>query len=66
MDLLTDLLIPLATILLMVVVGLGLTADDFFRVRRYPLRVAAASAGQLLLLPLWSFAGRPGGRPSSS
>jgi BASS family bile acid:Na+ symporter len=56
MDLLTDVLVPLVTILLMVVVGLGLAFDDFVRVGRYPLRVATACAGQLVLLPLLSFA----------
>jgi BASS family bile acid:Na+ symporter len=44
--------IPALVFLTMVVVGLGLTADDFRRVGRQPRLVAAATVGQLVFLPL--------------
>jgi len=51
MQILVDIFIPLLIILMMLVVGLGLTPDDFRRVRQFPKIVVAGSAGQLLLLP---------------
>src|SRR5262245_39359378 len=44
--------VPALVFLIMVVVGLGLTAEDFRRVARRPRLVAAAVAGQVVLLPL--------------
>ena len=51
MQILVEIFIPLLIILMMLVVGLGLTPDDFRRVRQFPKIVIAGSAGQLLLLP---------------
>ncbi|MEA3301742.1 MAG: bile acid:sodium symporter, partial [Pseudomonadota bacterium] len=51
MQILVEIFIPLLIILMMLVVGLELTTDDFRRVRQFPTIVIAASAGQLLLLP---------------
>ena len=47
-----DIAVPALVCLLMVVVGLGLTADDFRRVVRQPRHVAAATVGQLVFLPI--------------
>jgi len=51
MQILVEIFIPLLIILMMLVVGLELTPDDFRRVRQFPTIVIAGSAGQLLLLP---------------
>ena len=51
MQILIEIFIPLLIILMMLVVGLELTLDDFRRVRQFPKIVIAGSAGQLLLLP---------------
>ena len=51
MQIMVEIFIPLLIILMMSVVGLELTADDFRRVRQFPKIVLAGSAGQLLLLP---------------
>jgi BASS family bile acid:Na+ symporter len=51
MHLLTDIAIPALVWLLMLVVGMDLTPQDFQRVLRYPRAVAVATLGQLLLLP---------------
>lgn len=37
---------------MMLVIGMELTGEDFRRVRRYPKAVIAATAGQLIILPL--------------
>ena len=44
--------LPLLIILAMTIVGLELTVADMHRVLHYPLQVAAALLGQLLVLPL--------------
>lgn len=51
MQLLTDLFIPLLLFVMMLAVGMGLTQDDFRRVRQYPLLMLLSGGGQLLLLP---------------
>lgn len=51
LDPIADLAIPALVWLLMLVVGLELTAGDFRRVLRYPRAVTIATLGQLLLLP---------------
>jgi BASS family bile acid:Na+ symporter len=48
---LIDAAIPALVWLLMLVVGLDLTLEDFRRVLRYPRAVTVATLGQLLLLP---------------
>ena len=50
MQILVEIFIPLLIILMMLVVGLELTLDDFQRVRQFPKIVIAGSTGQLLLL----------------
>src|SRR5205809_179541 len=47
-----DVAVPLLVAGSMVVVGLGLTAEDFRRVARRPLLVLAATLGQVLITPL--------------
>jgi predicted Na+-dependent transporter len=47
-----DVAVPVLVFLMMVVVGLGLTADDFRRVPRQPRLVMAATIGQVPLLLL--------------
>jgi len=49
---LTRFLIPAVTFYAMVVVGLGLTRQDFRRVRERPRAVAVAALGPVLLLPI--------------
>jgi len=51
LDPVADLAIPTIVWLLMLVVGLELTAGDFRRVLRYPRTVTVATLGQLSLLP---------------
>jgi BASS family bile acid:Na+ symporter len=48
---LVDFGVPAVSFCLMLVVGIELTVEDFRRVARYPGLVAAAVAGQVLLLP---------------
>lgn len=52
MDILVDILIPALVILMMLVVGLELTPDDFYRVRQFPRTILVGAAGQVLLLPV--------------
>jgi BASS family bile acid:Na+ symporter len=51
MDMLVDIAIPLVVVMMMVVVGMELTLEDFRRVRRCPKMVLTATAGQLIILP---------------
>jgi BASS family bile acid:Na+ symporter len=46
-----DVLVPAITFLLMTVVGLGLSRDDFIRLKQQPLVVVGGLLGPLLLLP---------------
>jgi len=52
MDMLVDIAIPLVVVMMMVVVGMELTPEDFRRVRRCPKMVLTATAGQLITLPV--------------
>ncbi len=56
MDPITDIAIPAVTVYVMVVVGLELSAQDFARVARAPMKLALATVAQTLLLPLVAFA----------
>jgi BASS family bile acid:Na+ symporter len=51
-----DLAIPIITFLLMTAVGLGLTVDDFARVRRTSRLLVIGLLGPLVVLPLVAFA----------
>ena len=51
----TQLIGPLVLFLLMAVVGLELTRDDFRRVLRAPRAVLGATFAQIVLLPLWTW-----------
>jgi BASS family bile acid:Na+ symporter len=61
MQILVDIAIPLVVILMMVVVGMELTLEDFRRVRTLPKPVFIGTAGQLIVLPVittglaWAF-----------
>jgi len=61
MELLVDIAIPLVVIMMMVVVGMELTLEDFLRIRRCPKIVLMGTAGQLIILPViagalaWAF-----------
>ncbi|MEQ1715735.1 MAG: hypothetical protein ABL907_07090 [Hyphomicrobium sp.] len=48
--------VPALAFILMLIVGLDLTIDDFQRVSRYPRTVLLAVLGQALLLPLLAIA----------
>lgn len=52
MNLIVDIAIPAVVVLLMVVVGVDLTLNDFRRVVAYPKAVVIGTLGQLALLPL--------------
>lgn len=52
MDLLVDIAVPLVVFMMMVVVGMELTPEDFRRIRACPKPVVVATAGQLLVLPV--------------
>lgn len=52
MERLVDIAIPVVVFLMMVVVGLELTLEDFRRIRAFPKPVLVGTAGQLLLLPV--------------
>ena len=47
----TDVVVPVMTFVLLATVGLGLTRDDFARLRARPLVMLAGVVGPLLLLP---------------
>lgn len=51
MQIMVDILIPLMIVLMMLVVGLELTFNDFRRVKQYPGIVLVGIVGQVLLLP---------------
>jgi len=55
MDMLVDIAVPLVVILMMVVVGMELTPENFRYFLACPRPVFAATAGQLLVLPLIAF-----------
>jgi len=51
MKMLIDIAIPVVVVMMMVVIGLELTMEDFRRIRRYPKPVFIGTAGQLIILP---------------
>lgn len=52
MELLVDIAIPVVVIMMMFVVGLELSLEDFRRVHGYPKPVLVGTAGQLIILPV--------------
>lgn len=52
MEMLVDIAIPVVVIMLMFVVGLELSLEDFRRIRGYPKPVLVGTAGQLIILPV--------------
>ena len=52
MEMLVDIAIPVVVIMMMFVVGLELTLEDFRRIQSYPKPVLVGTAGQLIILPL--------------
>jgi BASS family bile acid:Na+ symporter len=51
-NLLTSVLLPLALAIIMLGMGLGLTADDFRRIGRYPKALTVGLFSQMVVLPL--------------
>jgi hypothetical protein len=49
MDLLVDIAVPIVVFMMMVVVGMELSPEDFRRIRACPKPVVVATAGQLLV-----------------
>ena len=56
MQILIELFIPLLIFLMMLVVGLELTLDDFRRVQHFPRIILVGVVGQVLLLPMIAIA----------
>jgi BASS family bile acid:Na+ symporter len=52
MQIVTNMAIPAAVFFLMLVVGLGLSPEDFRRLRHYPITTVVGAVGPLLVLPL--------------
>ena len=52
MEMLVDIAIPVVVIMMMFVVGLELSLEDFRRIQGYPKPVLVGTAGQLIILPL--------------
>ncbi len=52
MQIATNLAIPAAVFFLMLVVGLGLSPEDFRRLRHHPITTVVGAVGPLLVLPL--------------
>ena len=52
MELLVDIAIPVVVIMMMFVVGLELSLEDFRRIHGYPKPVLVGTAGQLIILPV--------------
>ncbi len=52
MEILVDIAIPVVVIMMMFVVGLELSLEDFRRVQGYPKPVLVGTAGQLIILPV--------------
>jgi len=52
MEMLIDFAIPLVVIMMMFVVGLELSLEDFRRIQGYPKPVLVGTTGQLIILPL--------------
>ncbi len=56
MDILVNILIPIAMLIVMSIIGTELVVDDFKRVSRYPSTIIIATCSQVLLLPLLAIA----------
>tara|TARA_Y100000590_G_C15724663_1_gene1014767 strand:+ start:950 stop:1798 length:849 start_codon:yes stop_codon:yes gene_type:complete len=55
MNIVTDLILPLALAFIMFVLGLGLTANDFLRVVKQPRDFFVGAFSQIILLPVVAF-----------
>ena len=55
MNIVTDVILPLALAFIMFVLGLGLTADDFLRVIKKPRDFFVGAFSQIILLPIIAF-----------
>ena len=56
MNIVTDVILPLALAFIMFVLGLGLTGDDFLRVIKKPRDFFVGTFSQIILLPIIAFA----------
>ena len=55
MNVVTDIILPLALAFIMFVLGLGLTGSDFLRVIKKPLDFCVGAFSQIILLPVIAF-----------
>jgi bile acid:Na+ symporter, BASS family len=55
-SILTTLVLPIALAIIMLVLGLSLKSDDFFRIFKYPKAVTIGLIGQLVILPIIALA----------
>jgi len=55
MNIVTDLILPLALAFIMLVLGMGLTGSDFLRVARQPRDFLVGAFSQIVLLPVIAF-----------
>ena len=55
MNIVTDVILPLALAFIMFVLGLGLTGSDFLRVIKQPRDFFVGAASQIFLLPIIAF-----------
>jgi len=55
MNVVTDIILPLALAFIMFVLGLGLTGSDFLRVIKKPLDFCVGAFSQIILLPIIAF-----------
>jgi len=56
MNIVTDVILPLALAFIMLVLGLGLTGNDFLRVIKQPKDFFVGAVSQIILLPIIAFA----------
>tara|TARA_Y100000590_G_scaffold405499_1_gene493858 strand:+ start:3964 stop:4815 length:852 start_codon:yes stop_codon:yes gene_type:complete len=56
MNIVTDVILPLALAFIMLVLGLGLTGNDFLRVIKRPKDFFVGAVSQIILLPIVAFA----------
>ena len=55
MNIVTDIILPLALAFIMFALGLGLTGSDFLRVIKKPRDFIIGAASQMIVLPLIAF-----------
>ena len=55
MNIVTDLILPLALAFIMLVLGMGLTGGDFLRVIKQPRDFFIGAFSQIILLPIVAF-----------